>query len=129
MVRRPLLRVRGWRPVPLRWATQVAEPFGSSWRELRVDLADPVTGLRAEVFYRILVGQGALRSWVRLSNQGREPVTVESVTSFLCGGLSGGRTPGRASGSATPESPGRSRRAVGGERLARRGPLAAQAAP
>ncbi len=27
---------------------------GGSWRELRVDLDDPVTGLRAEVFYRIL---------------------------------------------------------------------------
>ena len=65
---------------------------GSSWRELRVDLVDPVTGLRAEVFYRILIGQGALRSWVRLSNHGREPVTVESVTSFLCGGLSSGRS-------------------------------------
>ena len=65
---------------------------GSSWRELRVDLVDPVTGLGAEVFYRILIGQGALRSWVRLSNHGREPVTVESVTSFLCGGLSSGRS-------------------------------------
>jgi alpha-galactosidase len=60
-----------------------------SWRELRVDLADPVTSLRAEVFYRVLIGQGVVRSWVRLSNHGREPVTVESVTSFLCGGLSG----------------------------------------
>jgi alpha-galactosidase len=66
---------------------------GSSWRELRVDLADPVTGLRAEVFYQILAGQGALRSWVRLANSGSEPVTVESVTSFLCGGLSGGADP------------------------------------
>ena len=65
----------------------------SSWRELRVDLADPVTGLRAEVFYQILAGQGALRSWVRLANRGSEPVTVESVTSFLCGGLSGGAGP------------------------------------
>jgi len=63
---------------------------GPAWHELRVDLADSVTGLRAEVFYRVLVGQGAVRSWVRLSNQGREPVTVESVTSFLHGGLSGG---------------------------------------
>jgi alpha-galactosidase len=64
---------------------------GSSWHELRVDLVDPVTGLRAEVFYRILIDQGALRSWVRLSNHGREPVTVDSVTSFLCGGLSSGQ--------------------------------------
>ena len=58
-----------------------------AWRELRVDLADPVSGLRAEVFYRVLAGQGALRCWVRLTNQGGGPVTIESVTSFLCGGL------------------------------------------
>jgi alpha-galactosidase len=68
------------------------------WRELRVDLDDPVTGLRAQVYYRILavragdlaalVGSaGALRSWVRLENRGERPVTVLSVTSFLCGGL------------------------------------------
>jgi alpha-galactosidase len=35
----------------------------------------------------VLAGQGTLRSWVRLSNRGTAPVTVESVTSFLCGGL------------------------------------------
>ncbi|HEX3963888.1 MAG TPA: glycoside hydrolase family 36 N-terminal domain-containing protein, partial [Trebonia sp.] len=61
-----------------------AEP----WRELRVDLDDPVTGLHAEVFFRVLAARGALRSWVRLTNHGTGPVTVESVTSFLCGGLS-----------------------------------------
>jgi alpha-galactosidase len=64
-----------------------AEPGG--WRQLCVDLADPVTGLTAEVFYRILAGHGTVRSWVCLSNQGTAPVTVESVTSFLCGGLAG----------------------------------------
>ena len=68
------------------------------WRELRVDLADPVSGLRAEVFYRVLVGQGALRCWVRLTNAGPAPVTVESVTSFLCGGLSSGPGPTGADG-------------------------------
>jgi len=73
------------------------------WRELRVDLADPVSGLRAEVFYRVLAGQGALRCWVRLTNGGAASVTVESVTSFLCGGLSSApvRTPGVAPG--TPD--------------------------
>ena len=65
------------------------------WRELRVDLADPVSGLRAEVFYRVLAGQGALRCWVRLTNAGPAPVTVESVTSFLCGGLSSAPAAGR----------------------------------
>jgi alpha-galactosidase len=59
------------------------------WHETRVDLADSVTGLAAEVFYRILAGQGTLRSWVRLSNRSQDPVTVESVTSFLCGALPG----------------------------------------
>ena len=68
------------------------------WREVRVDLADPVSGLRAEVFYRVLGGRGALRCWVRLTNAGAEPVTVESVTSFLCGGLSS--APVAASGAA-----------------------------
>jgi len=53
-----------------------ADPVGATggWLELRVDLADPKTGLKAEVFYRILEGAGALRSWVRLSNRGSEPV-------------------------------------------------------
>jgi alpha-galactosidase len=65
----------------------------SPWRELRVDLADPVSGLRAEVCYAVLAGEGALRSWVRLTNSGTGPVTVESVSSFLCGGLSSGAGP------------------------------------
>jgi len=59
------------------------------WRELQVSLADPVTGLQAEVHYRILAGQGVLRSWVRLVNGGDAAVTVESVTSFLCAGFAG----------------------------------------
>ena len=42
-----------------------------SWQRAARDLDDPVTGLRAEVFYRILAGgSGALRSWVRLENRG-----------------------------------------------------------
>jgi len=106
-----------------RYAGHEAGHGGGPWRELRVDLDDPVTGLRAEVFYRILasgagsgggassaggvaggipsaVGAGevgaaggALRSWVRLENRGEQPVTVQSVTSFLCGGLGMGTGP------------------------------------
>jgi alpha-galactosidase len=64
----------------------------SGWHELRVDLDDPVTGLHAEVFYRILTA-GALRSWVRLENRGAQPATIESVTSFLYGGLGTGPAP------------------------------------
>ena len=87
--------------------------IGHSWQELRVDLDDPVTGLRAEVYYRILASgtgaaaaggsggvspragtaAGALRSWVRLENRGEHPVTIQSVTSFLCGGLGTGAGP------------------------------------
>jgi alpha-galactosidase len=59
------------------------------WHEVTVTLQDPVTGLRAQACYRVLAGQGAVRSSVRLRNDGSEPVTVESVTSFLFGGLSG----------------------------------------
>jgi alpha-galactosidase len=59
------------------------------WRQLRIELEDPETGLRAEVFYQVLTGRGAVRSWVCLTNGGSEPVTVESVTSFLAGGLPG----------------------------------------
>lgn len=71
---------------------------GHSWRELRIDLDDPATGLRAGVFYRVLAAgaggaAGALRSWVRLENRGARPVTVQSVTSFLCGGLGTGAGP------------------------------------
>jgi alpha-galactosidase len=74
----------------MRYAGHEERADGDGWRLLRVFLADPVTGLRAEVSYRILVGRGTLRSWVRLAHEGAARVTVESVTSFLHGGLSGG---------------------------------------
>ena len=67
--------------------TGCGEPASDGWRELRVDLHEPVTGLRAAVFYRVLDGRGSLRSWVRIENEGPRPVTLQSVTSFLCGGL------------------------------------------
>lgn len=63
---------------------------GDGWHQLRVDLHDPVTDLGAEVYFRFLKGGGSVRSWVRLTNRGLAPVTVESVTSFLCGGLGSG---------------------------------------
>jgi alpha-galactosidase len=58
---------------------------GRAWRQVRVDLADPDRGLRAEVSYRMPAGTGTVRSWVRLVNAGPAPLTVTSVTSFLCG--------------------------------------------
>lgn len=65
------------------------ERADDQWRELEIVLEDPVTGLRATVFYQVLAGHGVLRSWVCLANRGSQPVTVESVTSFLAGGLPG----------------------------------------
>jgi alpha-galactosidase len=59
------------------------------WREVRIELSDPGTGLQAEVFLRLLVGRGALRAWTRIVNDGREPVVLDAVSSFLCGGMSG----------------------------------------
>jgi len=76
-----------------------SERAAGAWRELRVDLDDPETGLHAEVFYRLLAAAaagepgGGLRSWVRLENRSALPVTVESVTSFLFGGLGTGPGP------------------------------------
>src|SRR5262249_46984104 len=79
-----------------RYAGHGERAAGGAWHELRVDLDDPVTGLRAEAFYQVLDTSGpggGLRSWVRLENRGVRPVTVESVTSFLYGGLGTGPGP------------------------------------
>jgi alpha-galactosidase len=59
------------------------------WREVRIESADPETGLRAEVFLRLLVGRGALRAWTRVVNDGGEPVSLDAVSSFVCGGMRG----------------------------------------
>jgi alpha-galactosidase len=81
-----------------RYAGHSEHPADGPWRELRVDLDEPVTGLRAEIRYQILAGPraaaaGGLRCRVRLENRGPRPVTVESVSSFLCGGLGTGPGP------------------------------------
>jgi alpha-galactosidase len=80
-----------------RYAGHSEHPTDGPWRELRVHLDDPVTGLRAEIWYQVLAGHGkeagGLRSRVRLQNRGPRPVTVESVSSFLCGGLGTGPGP------------------------------------
>jgi alpha-galactosidase len=74
----------------MRYRSHDLREDGNGWSRLRIDLADPATGLAAEVHYRILEDRGALRCWVRLVNQGSDSVTVESVTSFLGAGLPGG---------------------------------------
>jgi Glycosyl hydrolase family 36 N-terminal domain len=68
-----------------------AQSFLYSWHELEVHLEDLVTGLQANVIYRVLEGSNVLRSRVRLTNGGPLPVTVESVTSLLGSGLAGPR--------------------------------------
>ena len=65
------------------------DDHGRPWRQLRVGLADPVTGLRARVHYRIPDGTGTVRSWTQLVNEGAAALTVTSVTSFLGGGAVG----------------------------------------
>jgi len=58
-----------------------------SWREICIRLADAQAGVRAEVFFRVLTGHGAVRAWTRITNDGHEAVTIDAVSSFLCGGL------------------------------------------
>jgi alpha-galactosidase len=65
------------------------ERVDGPWRELRIILEDPSSGLSAEVVYAVLEQGGVLRSRVRLTNRGSGLVTVESVTSFLGSGLAG----------------------------------------
>ncbi len=65
------------------------ERVNDPWRELQIDLEDATIGLKADVVYRVLKGRGVLQSRVRLTNDGADPVTIESVTSFLGSGLAG----------------------------------------
>ena len=94
------------------------EREGAQWFELEVSLEDTYTGLQANVTYQVLLGGGALRSMVRMTNGGASPLTLESVTSFLCGDLAG---PGGLAR--------RRRAALGGKRLVGRRPLAVPEPP
>ncbi|WP_262064455.1 alpha-galactosidase [Streptomyces sp. STR69] len=53
-----------------------------------IRLADPATGLAAEVTLDAGSGAGFLRAGVRLVNEGAEPVRLESVTTLTLGGVS-----------------------------------------
>jgi alpha-galactosidase len=57
------------------------------WEWLTVELHDPDTGLTASVELTSPTGVSVLRSRVRLRNEGREPLVVQSVSSLLLGGL------------------------------------------
>ncbi|MFC9684774.1 alpha-galactosidase [Streptomyces sp. NPDC056948] len=57
------------------------------WDWLTVELHDPSTGLTAFAELTSPTGLPVLRSRVRLRNEGREPLVVQSVSSLLIGGL------------------------------------------
>lgn len=57
------------------------------WLCLRVDLADPDTGLTAQVQLRSPEGVAAIQSLVRLANRGERSLVLESVTSLVLGGI------------------------------------------
>ncbi|GAA3843607.1 alpha-galactosidase [Streptomyces phyllanthi] len=52
-----------------------------------IRLADPVTGLAADITLRTRPGAGFLRSQVRLVNEGSAPLRLESVSTLALGGI------------------------------------------
>nr|WP_232838341.1 alpha-galactosidase [Streptomyces geranii] len=60
---------------------------GGGGERTTIRLADPVTGLVAEVTLRTRPGAGFLRSQVRLVNEGVAPIRLESVSSLTLGGI------------------------------------------
>jgi alpha-galactosidase len=85
-----------------------AERGDGLWREIRIDLADAGTGLRAAVSYRILAGHGVVRAQVELTNGGSRPVTIQSVTSFLAACFPAAGAAGPNAGPASDPGPGAS---------------------
>jgi len=65
------------------------QSHGETWHELRIDLADPVSGLSAQVHYRSPDGVAAVQSWVVLTNNGAAALTLEAVTSLAIPGFVG----------------------------------------
>ena len=59
----------------------------SGWHRLTLDLHDPGSGLTAEVRFSSPDGLPVLRSEVRLTNEGTEPLVVQAVPSLVLGGL------------------------------------------
>lgn len=55
------------------------------WHRLRIELYDEPTGLLVEVFFRSAEGVSAVRSEVRVTNQGTDPVLLLGVSSFAAG--------------------------------------------
>ncbi|MEU3339413.1 alpha-galactosidase [Streptomyces sp. NPDC006668] len=60
------------------------------WQCAVVGLADPETGLAAEVSLRTRPGAGFLRAQVRVVNEGESALRLESVSTLTLGGVAGG---------------------------------------
>lgn len=60
------------------------------WLWLRVDLADPASGLAVQAHYRTPEDAGVVQSWAVLTNSGKGPVALEAVSSFVLAGTVGG---------------------------------------
>ncbi|MEK8108344.1 glycoside hydrolase family 36 N-terminal domain-containing protein [Micromonospora sp. M12] len=56
--------------------THIDGRIDADQRELAVDFADPVTGLRATVHYRVPAGTDVVQRWVELTNDGTGPLRV-----------------------------------------------------
>ncbi|MFI0818217.1 alpha-galactosidase [Streptomyces sp. NPDC021098] len=63
------------------------EHGGHRWHRLTLDLHDPGSGLAAEVRLSSPDGLPVLRSEVRLTNEGADPLVVQAVPSLVLGGL------------------------------------------
>lgn len=63
------------------------EMWAGGWSWLRVDLADPESGLTAQVFLRSPDAVAAVQSTVCVTNGGGRRLVLESVTSFVISGL------------------------------------------
>src|SRR2546423_4730233 len=63
------------------------ETSEDGWLHLRVDLADPETGLAAEAHFRSPDGVGAVQTWAHVVNRGERRQILEAVTSFTLSGL------------------------------------------
>lgn len=57
------------------------------WQCTTIRLADPVTGLAADITLRSCSGSGFLRSQVRLVNEGSTTLRLESVSTLALGGI------------------------------------------
>ncbi|QSB14227.1 alpha-galactosidase [Natronosporangium hydrolyticum] len=61
------------------------ESVEAGWQRLRVDAADPETGLRVEIWLRTRDGLAAFQTWTVVHNRGAGPISLRSVSSVTAG--------------------------------------------